>query len=579
MLLANPAVSASDYWTSAEKVRFTQQDGSCAGTPTDVLDTRRALELEINSIVLLMSSVCARFNALCPVNRLPPETLAHIFHFLRDPDTDPRAHPTGRIPRILTWVPAATHVCRQWRTAALEHPTLWSQIESVLDPEWKREFLRRSKAVPVVIRANRLSLTGPKEIIPTELAADIAHHLPHIRELSVDGAVNELAPIIQALDRPVPVLEKLVLSDLYVQHPPMGQEPMHVFLPEALSKFAPRLRVLTIQQWSFMWSSLAFTSLVHLTAIRPLWERSRGANDIEQLLLALQRMPALETLRLEYILPPLPARVMITRHDTCGPTVCLPRLRSIHMVDEVRKCGLILKHLTIPPTAKWHVSCIPYHEGYDFLLPWLATRINGAPLIRTLSLTEMSSGPTITAYNSDITNFTNTTDSFHGIDDREPPIFRLGFGLSVPFPVSHLQILLNAMPLQGVQVLSVCCDRVWSTQDWSTLFGVCSNLRHARIKYSRSRSLCKLLLTGSSPIDGGTALLYPHLEQLTLSAIRFREWRTEELSEWLEVQGIVKKLVIQDCSISTELVDRLKQVVPEVVWDGRDDLDEEEEEE
>ncbi|TFY51191.1 hypothetical protein EVG20_g11120 [Dentipellis fragilis] len=199
---------------------------------------------------------------------------------------------------------------------------------------------------PVVIQANRLGLPGPKEIISRELAADIAHHLPHIRELSIDGAVDHLAPIVQALNHPVLILEKLALSGLNARPPSMGHEQMPVFLPEALSKFAPRLRALTIWQWSFLWSSLAFTSLVHLTVICLFWEHSHGASDMEQLLLALQKMPALEKLMLKYILPPLPAGV--TRHSICGPTICLPKLCSICMVDEVRKCSLALKHMTIP---------------------------------------------------------------------------------------------------------------------------------------------------------------------------------------------------------------------------------------
>ncbi|TFY51994.1 hypothetical protein EVG20_g10750 [Dentipellis fragilis] len=146
-------------------------------------------------------------------------------------------------------------------------------------------------------------------------------------------------------------------------------------------------------------------------------------------------------------------------------------------------------------------------------------------------------------------------------------------------------MLLNAMPLEDMRVLSVCCDpdQAWSAQGWSTLFGTCSNLRHAKIRFSCARPLCELLLTGFSPIQGGPVPLFPRLEQLTLLNVRFgdeRHIRTDELPEWLKGQGILKKLVIQDCSITSELVDRLREVVPEVIWDEHlHDMSEDSEEE
>ncbi|TFY68947.1 hypothetical protein EVG20_g3349 [Dentipellis fragilis] len=591
ILIPLAVFSATEYWVNAENARFTQQDGSCAETPTDILDTRRALELEINSIGLLMSSVSARLNALAPVNRLPPETFAHIFHFLRDSDADrplptydPQAPPTASLPpRVVGWVPAATHVCRQWRTAALEHPALWSNIRSELGAEWKREFLRRSKMALVVIQPNRMGLPSRKEVITGELAADIAHHLPHIRELSIDGAVDILAPIVQALDRPAPILEKLALSNLNVPPPSMGHVQMPVFPLEAFSGSAPRLRDLTLQRWSFLWSSIAFASLAHLTVSHPIYDRPHDAGDFGQLLVTLQKMPALEKLTLEHILPPLPTGV--THHSVCGPTIPFPKLCSIRLADEIRKCGLALKHMTIPATAEWHVSCMQHHQGCDFLLPWLATRINNSPLIRTLALTEIYDWPTIAAYDRDVTNFANpklAVNSPHS--DSELPIFQLTLGHNggqLPFP--QIRMLLNAMPLGDLRVLSVSSEQGWSTQDWSTLFGMCNDLRHARIRFSCARPLCELLLTGFSPVQGGEAPIYPRLEELTLLNVRFghgRHLRNDELPERLMGQGILKKLVIKECSISSELVERLREVVSEVVWDGHlrdmsDDLDEE----
>ncbi|KAA1477620.1 hypothetical protein DENSPDRAFT_844791 [Dentipellis sp. KUC8613] len=585
MLLTDPTVSAAEYWVNAEKARFTQQDGPCAETPKDVVDTRRSLELEINSVGLLMSSVCARFNAIAPVNRLPPETLAHIFHFVRDADTDTnrllpaydfdfQAAPTTTLPpRAVGWVPATTHVCRQWRTAGLEHPTLWSNIRSDLGPEWKREFLRRSKMVPVVIQPNKMALPSRKEVITEELAADIARHFSHLRELSVDSGVDILAPIIQALDRPAPILERLALSNVNVRPPSMGRVQMPVFPPEAFSGYAPRLHGLTLRRWSFLWSSLSFSSLVHLIVAHPSWDHPHDAGDFEQLSNTLRKMSALEKLTLEHALPPLPAGA--TRHSVCGPTVPLPKLCSIRLVDDVRKCGLALKHLTIPATTEWYVSCVQYEQGCDFLLPWLATRLGNSPPIRTLLLSEIFDFPTIAAYDREVTDFARPKPQY-AVDsprsDLESPLFRLTLGHEGgQLPLLHVRLLLNAMSLGDMRVLSVCCNQEWTTQNWSTLFGMCNDLRHARIMLSCARPLCQLLLTGFSPVQGGPEPIYPRLEELTLSNVRFGDGnriRNDELTERLKDQGILKKLVIEKCSITSELIDRLKEVVLEVVWDG-----------
>jgi hypothetical protein len=58
-------------------------------------------------------------NALVPISRLPPETLAAVFSYLSPPST---GHPF-----LSKWI-CFSHVCRQWRETALKYLRRWSHI-------------------------------------------------------------------------------------------------------------------------------------------------------------------------------------------------------------------------------------------------------------------------------------------------------------------------------------------------------------------------------------------------------------------------------------------------------------------
>ncbi|KZV59757.1 hypothetical protein PENSPDRAFT_543247, partial [Peniophora sp. CONT] len=49
---------------------------------------------------------------------------------------------------LLAWV-TITHVCRRWRTIALEDPSLWTDIPFVLSMPWIDAFVSRSTALPI----------------------------------------------------------------------------------------------------------------------------------------------------------------------------------------------------------------------------------------------------------------------------------------------------------------------------------------------------------------------------------------------------------------------------------------------
>ncbi|TFY51169.1 hypothetical protein EVG20_g11132 [Dentipellis fragilis] len=75
-------------------------------------------------------------NGVAYISRLSSETLAHIFSILQVLDL-PYVTETNL---SLGWL-KATFVCRQWRSAALSHAYLWSEITVEYGPKWVEAFL------------------------------------------------------------------------------------------------------------------------------------------------------------------------------------------------------------------------------------------------------------------------------------------------------------------------------------------------------------------------------------------------------------------------------------------------------
>ncbi|KAF9646370.1 hypothetical protein BDM02DRAFT_3099930, partial [Thelephora ganbajun] len=89
-------------------------------------------------------------NAARSINRIPRETLANVFHFLRR-EVLPIQKPGYATARPFhEWILCVTHVCHHWRETALMFPSLWSTID-VTRPEVVDAFTSRSGSLPLHI--------------------------------------------------------------------------------------------------------------------------------------------------------------------------------------------------------------------------------------------------------------------------------------------------------------------------------------------------------------------------------------------------------------------------------------------
>ncbi|TFY68938.1 hypothetical protein EVG20_g3348 [Dentipellis fragilis] len=294
----------------------------------NISDAREALERDMATVEQATISLRTQYNALSPVNHLPPETLAHIFHFLRD-----IYEPIGKKsfsssndslpPQAIGWI-QVTHVCHRWRTIALEHHILWSNIMFDLGHRWTEEFFRRSQKAPLVIERFMPAFYNLPDDHSGDFIVDIAHHLSHIRVLSIITTVADLTAMAPSLRSPAPLLEKLSLYNATVSSGIDDSDVTPSLPPDLFSKLAPRLSDVRLISWCIPWLSTAFESVVYLRVTRNRCERIGNANELEKFLGALERMPVLESLCIQNIMPRPPAGV--TPHYICGPIVALPKL-------------------------------------------------------------------------------------------------------------------------------------------------------------------------------------------------------------------------------------------------------------
>ncbi|KAA1478187.1 hypothetical protein DENSPDRAFT_661345 [Dentipellis sp. KUC8613] len=570
MLVGNPALSATEYWVSAERSRFASQHGFAGAImkTQDIPGACRVLELEMGAVGLVMSSLRTRYNSLMSVNRLPSEILALVFHFVRS-HCSPwniahhrRLRDDFRIENLSSataWV-QVTHVCRQWRATALDDPGLWSEI--ILGSKWAGEFLRRSRSAPILLDYTWPSAYMQRRRNIQDIGRDIARHVSHLQELRVGGLSQDLTWIVPSLRDPAPLLEKLVLL------PPSDGYFALTLPPRAFNGFAPCLRYLSLGQCdsSVLRVSLAHDIPLHLEGAHddeyPLYRQELG-----ELLSTLQGMPALEVLKLGRLLsPPAPGT---TPESLCGPLVTLPNLHTIYLHDETRNCGLLLKHLAVPATVSHEVLCTS-DRHLEFLLPWLSTKFNtSSTFIRSLSIVDADGQRVrfVAQDRSDIACDISTIDS--PANEEEKPLLDLLVAYyTADSSHSGVEQFFNALPLQHLDAMDVFWDGSRGI-NWLLLLGGNQHLQHVALRFFPDPGLDEMLRFMNRSLEGQPHPLFPSLETLTLSEVNFEDtWDDEgtKLLDWFEHLGPLANLFITASRINEEIVEELRDVTRDVDW-------------
>jgi hypothetical protein len=216
-------------------------------------------------------------NSYAAIAKLPPEMLAYILWFCLPvlwPHTSYYGDPFKKFI-------ALTQVCSQWRTAALNTPSLWSIVPcgSLVRTT---KVLERARGVPLSATIDLHALRTQRSMVQ-----EILGNLSRIRSLDIDHTLADRSFLEPILSNPAPYLETLVLktSDNYGerdnwQFPLFGGD-------------APRLTTL-VSVSSRLFHALQAPSLRRLT----LFGHSSSFISVSELVDTLQNTPSLESINL-----------------------------------------------------------------------------------------------------------------------------------------------------------------------------------------------------------------------------------------------------------------------------------------
>ncbi|KAI0058021.1 hypothetical protein BV25DRAFT_1326016 [Artomyces pyxidatus] len=500
-------------------------------------------------------------NSCAPINRLPAEVLARIFSYAAAPGARQKTMASGHgspTQHDLGWI-RHTFVCRKWRHVALDHATLWVNVDFALGYRWATEMISRAKSAPLIV--DRLVKRSPWQ------ADLIVENIPRIAVLRLETEVGDVFDtIIDGLSVPVPLLKVLCIK--------RGDDFVH-FPDNFLGDHAPNLHTLEVRNpFNFPWSSSIFQNLVSFQLIHP----SRPRLSLDELFSALSSMPRLERLVLQNCLRHNPT-------DYPDITIKLPCLRYFQGGDDLRGWTHFLQHLTIPATALRNLTLYYYgteaqiNASFASFIPTLVTFVrahgNPAESISRLVL-DSHHGLKIIACRAIRPDYLSIFVNLH-------PVFWTGEEQGPPTMVAAA--VLPALSSEHLRELDVGPrDTGWSPSLWLDIMARAPGLQSISVEGQAAEMLCiALQMSADATSEGAASLgaaqpsvtLLPALRELSLTGVDFTKV-AESTAEYPSFQDclaarakerMLQTLVLQGCKIRSEWVDDLRRVVCDVQWE------------
>jgi hypothetical protein len=517
---------------------------------------RQAIDDEINSWAESTRALRSRRNALAPISRVPPETLAAIFSFLSPSWNKEAGH--------LAWMHVA-HVCRRWRETALNHPHLWSYINfAKLTPAGVAGILARAKMAPLHLEADVTQWSVAQfDVFEKHLEA----HMSHIHHLSICGCLQA------ALDRLVssaPALEFLSLS-----HKPRQYALAQVIIPVNLfDRTTPSLTSLELKSCNISWKSPLLKGLRTLEILRPSKE---ARPKLEDWLGALNEMPQLETLILQYATPPAPRAAPFILEPSRAVT--LPSITRFHIIDSARDCALALAHLVLPALAHLVLPALIWLnvdaksrdsvEDIHLVIPYVARKVHGLqgtePLRSILMTGERTRAEVVAWTTPDADVKVCDLDTLLSASVSARLMFAAtGINWQSGADTTIFDSLITLLPMDSVSTLTAQNRARPSKEFWLRNASMWPLLERVRMVPTSIKAFGDMLVEEAPP-DGPRL---PSLTKLTLVRVKLTALRTYHLRDILierVEQGVpLEVLDLRTCFAADHAIQLLKEVVVEV---------------
>ncbi|KAL0572649.1 hypothetical protein V5O48_009307 [Marasmius crinis-equi] len=237
----------------------------------------------------------------------------------------------------LDWL-SFTHVCRTWRAAALESPSLWTRPDFRF-PNIAREMLKRSRSLPIALDICTLAVAKREELAIEALT----EHLPRIAFLELPFSGPVLERVLRVAVHPASSLHTLRLTNKYGGN---NGSALRVALPHNfLGGASARLRRLSVKGLLIPWNSTFLKDLTHFDVELP--SVSTPDLSLSQLVQILRRCPALGTLNMW--------NCLYTANEDIPPAD-LPQLRELRVSTKFPVLIKLMSSLKLHPSTELHLS-------------------------------------------------------------------------------------------------------------------------------------------------------------------------------------------------------------------------------
>ena len=566
-----------------------------------VANTRKQLESEVAKHVDAITDLKGRINAMAPISKLPPELLSAIFtdvatHRSTGEPLRSRSGTASAIPPY-RWI-TLTHVCHSWRIIALNTPRLWSRI-FLTRHDATCEVLARSKKAPLWVTANLSYLDEPRRVLLDVIMKESSR----LKELSVTGPTRLLENLYPRWTGQATLLESLSLSDdtvfdsvsmpLFVEYPSF---------PMVFQGTTPNLRHLNVRHVAIGWDNPLFCSTLTSLTVLSRFHSTPRLGNFGQLLQALGNMSRLESLELDEAIPHVdedPASAFTTPLQR----VTLPNLRQLCISSDAVNCTHFLSFVTLPPTARLLITGRT-EEAVEELVRLFTAHLARAPPLLTARISPTRSAQVLVRGWRAVLEDDTCCVSPSALPDAEL--------ILDSFPraraVQHLKACAPAL----ARVRRLDIQPLFGAWDWHGFFNHTPELRVLSVSgHPEGSDLIQALSEVRAELheDGAgehgqdedegegeesrnsRRMVLPELHTLRMSGVRFeyadveddsayRDHDLEEMVDWLIARcndgAPLATLELRECiNAGCDGVDRLDELVPDVVWDGYEMWDEE----